>query len=648
MKRTTGWLAILMLCLNTGAISQPITGEQAIIMEALLDSAELYELLAPSRALQFAHTVLDNIPAEGNEVMYVRALLYAANSTKILSRKQEALDYCSRAITIAHTVNIPELLVRSYFMKGSVFGQANDEDSTLIYYQKMIEYYQPEVSTYFLSQAYSNIARVYAAIGNDEKAEDYMMQGYHAAGSNEYARLFVLSELVGFYSARDDPRYLPYLDTLAMSDFYKKASHSSLMAHFDSFLSLEKASPEEKEVKLREVFAYARKNSNMVNQVGYGMKLYDLLVEQHKYEEAQDLLLQLLDIATQAQHGKHMAAVNRALYENSKRRGRLEEALFYLEKHSDLRDSLISDENRNTISELNIKFETAQKDLEIVQQKNRLQQAQRNRNFLIVLTLLLGALAVLVYFYFRSRARTARRIAEQEKLIHQQETLRLLREKEVAELTASLETQERERNRIARDLHDGLGSLMSGVSAQIETLRAQPAVESAGSPYLGQLRDMVKEATAELRRTSYELMPASLLRQGLEPAIRDLCMNLLVKNGIEPSLEINADLTTLNPEQQLTLYRIVQELLNNIVKHAGAKKVLIQFNCYDDELSLVVEDDGRGFDVAEKKQTGGLGLGSLQSRVNLLKGFLDIASVPGEGTTVTVNFAITDKTKKMV
>jgi signal transduction histidine kinase len=182
--------------------------------------------------------------------------------------------------------------------------------------------------------------------------------------------------------------------------------------------------------------------------------------------------------------------------------------------------------------------------------------------------------------------------------------------------------------------------MMSGISSQIEYLRAQPAVDQASHPYLNQLKDMVKEATSELRRTSYELMPAKLLRQGLEPAIRDLCLNLLVKNGIEPSLEIKADLHSLHPDQQLTLYRIIQELLNNVVKHAEARHVLIQFTRYDDELSLVVEDDGKGFDVAARKLDGGLGLGSLGSRVNLLKGFLDIASTPGEGTTVTVNFNV--------
>ena len=290
------------------------------------------------------------------------------------------------------------------------------------------------------------------------------------------------------------------------------------------------------------------------------------------------------------------------------------------------------------ISELNIKFEAAQKDHEIAQQKAKIAQERRDRNFFILLAVLISAFAILVFIFFRNRARNLQRLAEKEKVIHQQETERLQKEKEVAQLTATLESQERERNRIARDLHDGVGSMMSGISSQIEYLRSQSAGEKSIQGHLAQLRDLVKDATSELRRTSYELMPAKLLRLGLEPAIRDLCMNLLVKNGIEPTLEINGDLSKLNPEQQLTLYRIVQELLNNIVRHAAAKNVLIQFTLIGEEISLIVEDDGKGFDAEHQKLNGGLGLNSLASRVSLLKGFFDIASVPGEGTTVTVNF----------
>lgn len=640
------FFALIVLCLCRSVFAQPLSDTEQAEMQELLDSAEYYKLTNGRRAFEFASVILNQVPAEGNEKLRIRALAIAANSQKVIGTKESALALISEGIRLSEKVNDVFQLVRAYYMKATIFDQNDEMDSSLVYYQLAISRHEPGMQAFYLSTANTNIGKIYQTIGNYQKAEEYILKGYHQSRqASEYDKLFALSAVISFYSRQDDPRYLPYLDTLAMSDFFQKASPASRLAHFDSFLQLEKATDEEREKRLREVYAYSLSNGSLVNQVGFGMRLYEHLDKMHRYQEAHALLLELYEKAVRSQNGFELAGVIRALYNNARSRGDLQQALIYLERHGVMRDSLLSVENANALTEMNIRFETAQKDHEIGQQKTRIEQAQRDRRFLIALTGLLAALALMVYFFFRNKARTTRRLAEQEKVIHAQEKERMLREKEVAELTASLQTQERERNRIARDLHDGLGSLMSGISAQIETLRVQPSVEAAGSPYLGQLRDMVKEATAELRRTSYELMPASLLRQGLEPALRDLCMNLLVKNGIEPSLEINADLTTLNHEQQLTIYRIIQELLNNVVKHAGAKNVLMQFNHYDNEFSVVVEDDGKGFNVEEKKQTGGLGLGSLQSRVNLLKGLLDIASVPGEGTTVTVNFALAEEKK---
>jgi signal transduction histidine kinase len=523
-------------------------------------------------------------------------------------------------------------------MKASVFQEYEELDSTIFYYQKVIDLHRPGINPYFVSSSYTSVGLAYNDIGNVQKAEEYLLKGYRIATKDEYAKVFQLAAIISFYVSHDNQKYLPYLDTLAETDFYKKASPTSFMAHFESFLLLDESNNEKKEKTLREVYDYALKHTSPVNQVSYGLKLCEYLTEMHRYEEALPLLLELLQKSKDVRNGTNVSEITYALYENSKSRGDLLSALNYLEQHSKIRDSLLSEENLKVISELNIKFETAQKDHEIEQQKIRLEQERRDRNFFIALAFMLTALAIVIFVFFRNRARSAHRIAEQERVIHQHDKERLEKEKEVAELTATLESQEKERNRIARDLHDGLGSMMSGISSQIEYVRTLPDVNKSNQPYFVQLREMVKEAISELRRTSYELMPAKLLRQGLEPAIRDLCLNLLVKNGIEPTLEINTDLNILNAEQQLTLYRIVQELLNNIVKHANAKQVLIQFTHVDDEISLVVEDDGKGFDVASRKMDGGLGLGSLGTRVNLLKGFLDIASNPGEGTTVTVNF----------
>lgn len=638
MRLLTLSICLYLFSLQAGA--QEITGEEKKAVAALMDSAKHYELISPQRTLEIANTILAKVPLKGNEKLYVTTLLLATNSLKMVSKKEESLNLIHQALTISEAIGDIDLQIRSNFMKATIFGQDDDQDSSLVYYQKVINLHYPGHDPYFVSSSYMNIGQVYNAIGSLQKAEEYLLKGYQLSSSDEYAKIFTLSTLINFYATNHNPKYLTYLDTLAMSDFYKKASTASFMAHFDTFLSLDEASDPEKEKTLREVYSHALKNGSLSNQVGYGMRLFEQLLLMHKHEEARLLLLELYQIAKEAKNATHVAAITKQLYEINKTMGNLPEALTYLERHSQLRDSLLSDENATRISELNIKFEAAQKDNEINQQRQQLEQARRNRIFLILLTILLFILGLVTFIYFRNRARTARRIAAQDKLIHQQESDRLRKEKEVAELIATLDSQEKERHRIARDLHDGLGSMMSGISSQIEYLRSLPAESITQHPQLNQLKELVKEASAELRRTSYELMPAKLLRQGLEPAIRDLCFNLLVKNGIEPTMEVNTELTSLTSEEQLTLYRIIQELLNNIVKHAEARNVLIQFTRFENEISLVIEDDGKGFDVDVKRQDGGLGLGSLGSRVSLLNGFLDIGSKINEGTTVTINFML--------
>ena len=279
----------------------------------------------------------------------------------------------------------------------------------------------------------------------------------------------------------------------------------------------------------------------------------------------------MLDLAVVYKNGRGEAEVNQALYENAKALGEPDKALMYMERFNAINDSLHLEEMQTQIQDLNVKFEVAQKDHEIERQNISLQQGRRNRNFLMLIIGLLAGMAVLTILYLRSRIRTARRLREQEEIIHQQDKEKLRQEKELVQLTTSLDSQERERTRIARDLHDGLGSLMSGISAQVESLLFKDA---ANSHYIS-LKELVKETANELRRTSYELMPATLLRMGLDPAIRDLCFNLLVKNGIEPRLELEADVTHLSSDQQLIVYRILQELLHNIVKHAAATNVLV-------------------------------------------------------------------------
>ena len=150
---------------------------------------------------------------------------------------------------------------------------------------------------------------------------------------------------------------------------------------------------------------------------------------------------------------------------------------------------------------------------------------------------------------------------------------------------------------------------------------------------------MLDNASADVRKTAHNLMPDMLARFGLYEAIRLFCEHINQRNNLAVHYQTIGGIARYEDSFELVVYRIVMELLNNIIKHANAKQVLVQFARNDNMLCISVEDDGIGFDPALNK-TDGLGLSSLKERVKYLKGTLDLDSGIGQGTAVNIEFDV--------
>ena len=151
---------------------------------------------------------------------------------------------------------------------------------------------------------------------------------------------------------------------------------------------------------------------------------------------------------------------------------------------------------------------------------------------------------------------------------------------------------------------------------------------------------MVDTAASEVRRIAHNMMPEVLLKLGLANALKDLCDNISAGRKLQVSLQINGMEKRLNPSTEIMLYRIVQELLNNIVKHAQASKAIVQFIEDNNRLSVTVEDDGKGFNTAEADATNKAGIETVRSRVHYLNGNMQIDSQKDIGTTVMMDFLV--------
>jgi signal transduction histidine kinase len=206
-------------------------------------------------------------------------------------------------------------------------------------------------------------------------------------------------------------------------------------------------------------------------------------------------------------------------------------------------------------------------------------------------------------------------------------------------LRALVQTQDNERKRIAGDLHDSLGSLLSTVKLRFNGL--QEDFELKIPEKYARFHDtivMLDEAIHEVRQISHNMLPVSLSRFGLKAALETFVEQINASQQLETKLQILGLDRRLPEEMEVAVYRICQELVQNVIKHAGATSLWIQVIDHKDSLNIIVEDNGTG--MQKKDITRGFGFTTIQSKVNLFKGSLGIESQPGKGSMVLVDLSL--------
>jgi signal transduction histidine kinase len=194
-----------------------------------------------------------------------------------------------------------------------------------------------------------------------------------------------------------------------------------------------------------------------------------------------------------------------------------------------------------------------------------------------------------------------------------------------------MEGQEKERSRIIRELHDGVGQLLTVINLRLEALEDDSQIKS-------EIKSLVKETIAEVRRISYNVMPGALVDFGLEAALKGLLENIKKYSGLEYDITYvrETDLL-LSFDLRIAMFRIAQEALNNIIKHSSAKKVELFVIKTEEEVYMMIKDNGKGFGLAEAENKGGFGLRSMKERAKLLNGDIEIHSEKDKGTIIEVH-----------
>ena len=224
----------------------------------------------------------------------------------------------------------------------------------------------------------------------------------------------------------------------------------------------------------------------------------------------------------------------------------------------------------------------------------------------------------------------------------------LARERELELLSgARAKAQEEERRRIAREIHDSLGQMLTAIKFNIEILEdAADLQDEENRRRIGDIKSLLDNAMAEAREISYNLMPSVLVDFGLVPALQLLCEQFSKRNNLKVYVHTSGINSRLDPTMEIGLYRIAQEALNNVAKHAAAREVNVQLIGSPKSIRLMIEDDGEGFRVhrpdPRSGKRHGMGLVSMRERAASFNGIFTLDSSPGRGTEIIIEVPLTD------
>lgn len=324
--------------------------------------------------------------------------------------------------------------------------------------------------------------------------------------------------------------------------------------------------------------------------------------------------------------------------------GRLDEALAVMRSYVQLKDSLIGERTTQQLAsaEMKEKYDAVERIAELEQMKVARDEEQalkeertRERDLLLIAAAVLVLLLVLLVRNLRNR----RKLAVQERQLNEKRITELLHQNEVQVLNAMMQGQDEERKRVAKDLHDRLGSMLSAIKHQFSAMEGRMvSLHQVQGEQYQKVCGLLDEAVGEVRRISHNMVQGALVDSGLPKALQDLRESIQMKGRLEVELVLFGLEKRMERATEIGVYRIVQELVANALKHARPTELSIALTRGGNSLSIIVSDNGTGFDPNELND--GIGMENVRSRVEQLNGSLQIDSSPGNGSTFSIEVPI--------
>jgi two-component system NarL family sensor kinase len=609
----------------------------------LLDIGETMEATSTEKSFDYYQQAL----ALSKKIKNNRLILSSLNDIGVcyieLNKMDSAVITFEQAIPVARQLNDTLRVARITANIGNVYLHKKDRVKAIEYYLQSAGIWETCGDKNRLAALYSNIGWLFTEQKEYDKAIEYGNKAYVLAKklNDDYSAVNALLNLSGAYSdLKMQEKQYELLQT-ALPLAIKGEDIEQINTVYDNLggYYYQQKQYRESLTNYLESYRYAQQMGNQYHLSEVCKKLSRVYHQLNEPGKALQFIMQAEKLANEVGARADLKEIYQARAEIEQSAGNYKAAGDYFSKTLALSDSLFQSSTSEKVAEVEAKYQNEKKQQEILRlEKDTQIQSLSLKQKSTLNYILIGSLAAVLivgflgYRNFRSR----QQLAKQHDELQQQRIRELEKDRQLVAVDSLLKGQEEERSRLAKDLHDGLGGLLSGVKFSLSNMKDNLIITPDNMAVFERSLDMIDTSIKELRRVAHNMMPEMLVKFGLDEALKEYCNSLNATKLISVKYQSFGMDARMDSSKEIIIYRIVQELLNNILKHAAATETLVQLIKEEKRLSIVVEDNGKGFDTSALENNKGAGWTSIRSRVDYLQGQLDINSEAGKGTSINI------------
>jgi two-component system, NarL family, sensor kinase len=683
-----GFFIVLLFLICSGTFGQPRFNQDSL--RSVIDSgatgaerdkalkclAEGYMKSDPDLSLTYADMLMESSKASGNKAAMTDAFWLKGRAQLAKGSYDSTVLYCDSGISVAASAGLPGIQAELNTTKGTGLYYSHGPDSGIIAYRESYRLFADAMDSSGMAKALNGLGVMYKKMAQYDSAVSCYIKlitiaerkGYENTLGMGYLNLgILLQDLKEFDKAyhylnlsipinekyREDFVALAHMNIGLLDN--QKGDMDSALIEYRVALSIYASLNERKSTadvynnignlfykwqKLDSAYKYFNLARDLYHSLEYWYayaQVYNNLaliyMDWGKYHHALEFLDTSMYYANETGNTELLSTIYRNLYSVFNDMGDYRKALDNYLVYDSLDKIMYTLAKEKLMADLEMKYENEKKQGQILALEKAnlekdldLQVRTKQRNAFLFIGIGIILLISFAFLYFRQRT-------VKDRIIAQQRIRQLEEEKKLLAARSLVEGQEEERKRIARELHDGLGVLLSTTRMQFSAIRDR---SPENQPLIERASKLLEQASNDVRKISHNMMPGLLTKLGLFEAVIDLFEKVSETQGLIVRVNIPEDAERLPENKEIMLYRIIQELVNNTLKHAKAKTLDIRMEVLPENLEIFYSDDGKGFKLEEKAGSKSLGLQSIESRVNFLNGKMQFYSEPGKGVSYKI------------